>query len=59
MLYLGRVPLKIIQSTDFYIFRLYIVFENPTYTLFVCLFYLLILLLSDLIIVVSDKCRQL
>lgn len=46
MLYLERMPLKIMQLADFYIFRLHIVVENPTYTLFTCLLYLLSLLLS-------------
>ena len=59
MLYLERMPLKIMQFADFYIFRLYFVVKNPTYTLFACLLHLLILLPSNLIIEVSDECRQL
>ena len=40
------------------IFHLYIVVENPTYTLFACLLHLFVLLLFNLVIKVSDECWQ-
>ena len=58
MLYLERMPLKIMQFADLYILRLYIVAENHTYSLFVCLLHLFVLLLFNLIIKVSDECWQ-
>ena len=44
---IDTVPVMIMQFANLYIFRLYIVVENPTYTLFTCLLHLFVLLLFN------------